>query len=109
MSTFKDWFKKTLGHGQKEPNWQVLLDCIGMGEGGKDQIEWREFVTAATNRYRLIMNEENLQAAFKLLDSDGSGDVTIDELQECFASGNLGNQENENALSDDTPINGTTW
>ena len=57
------------------------------------QIDWDEFMTAATNRYRLIMDEENLRTAFNILDKDGNGSITMEELQECFSMGNLDNAE----------------
>ena len=50
-------------------------------------------MTAATNRYRLIMDEENLRTAFNILDKDGNGSITMEELQECFSMGNLDNAE----------------
>ena len=87
MELFKDWFKVHLG---KEPDWEKLIECIDMDKDG--QIEWGEFVTAATNRYRLLMNEENMRTAFNVLDMDGSGEITLDELKECFSYSSLDNE-----------------
>ena len=88
MDLFKQWFRNTLG---KEPDWEKLIECIDMNKDG--QIDWDEFMTAATNRYRLIMDEENLRTAFNILDKDGDGSITMEELQECFSMGSLDNSE----------------
>ena len=56
------------------------------------QIDYGEFVTAATNRYRLLMDEENMRTAFNVLDMDGNGEITLAELKECFSYGNLDNE-----------------
>ena len=53
-------------------------------------------MTAATNRYRLIMDEENLRTAFNILDKDGNGSITLEDLKECFQMGNLDNTEATN-------------
>ena len=50
-------------------------------------------MTAATNRYRLIMDEANLRTAFNILDKDGNGSITLEELKECFSMGSLDNTE----------------
>ena len=84
MDLFKTWFRNNQG---KEPDWQKLVECIDMNNDG--QVEWDEFMTAATNRYRLIMDEENLRTAFDILDKDGNGQITLEELQECFQMSNL--------------------
>ena len=84
MDLFKTWFRNNQG---KEPDWQKLVECIDMNNDG--QVEWDEFMTAATNRYRLIMDEDNLRTAFDILDKDGNGQITLDELQECFQMSNL--------------------
>ena len=46
-------------------------------------------MTAATNRYRLVMNEENLRTAFNVLDIDGNNTISLDELKVCFSYSNL--------------------
>ena len=50
---------------------------------GNGYIDYTEFVTAAINK-SLILNKENLTAAFKALDTDNSGMITVDELKSAF-------------------------
>ena len=50
-------------------------------------------MTAASNRYRYIMDEENLKAAFNIIDIDGSGKITLEQLKECFQMAILSNTE----------------
>ena len=84
MDKFIEWFSVTQGRG---PDWQRLIDSIDMNKDG--QIDWDEFMTAATNRYRLVMNEENLRTAFNVLDIDGNNTISLDELKVCFSYSNL--------------------
>ena len=79
MEIFKKWFKDNLG---KEPDWKKLIECIDMDKDG--MIDFAEFVTAASNRYVLLMNEDNLRTAFDVLDVDGNGQITLAGLKESF-------------------------
>ena len=88
MQKFIEWFKITEGRG---PDWKKLIDSIDMNKDG--QIEWDEFMTAATNRYRLVMNEESLRTAFNVLDIDGNGTISLEELKLCFSYSDLDNEE----------------
>ena len=83
MQKFKDYYKHHLGNDKKEPDWSKLIECLKVSESGG--VEWGEFVTAASNRYRLLMDDENLKTVFEIMDKDGSGDISIDELKECFS------------------------
>ena len=47
------------------------MKCIDVNQDGG--LTWDEFMTAASNRYRYIMDEENLKSAFNIIDSDGNG------------------------------------
>jgi len=46
-------------------------------------IDYSEFLTAAVCKARLL-SEENLASAFKMIDTDGNGHITIDELKAAF-------------------------
>ena len=57
-------------------------------------------MTGATDMTRLI-NRENLKVAFDLLDLDGDGQISVDEVAQRFAHSNfkgnsLGLSQNEN-------------
>lgn len=53
-------------------------------------IDYSEFVVAAMNQNTLTKND-NLQAAFKMFDKDGSGVISADEIKEvlCFGGNNV--------------------
>ena len=58
-----------------------------MDRDGCGSITWEEFVAAASNKIALL-NENNIQAAFRILDTDGNGKITRDELKSKFGSQN---------------------
>jgi calcium-dependent protein kinase len=51
-------------------------DCNGA-------IEYSEFITASIKKANLLTHD-NLQAAFNIIDSDGSGKISIEELKASF-------------------------
>ena len=68
----KDVFKLALGKKANfEPDWDKLVKCIDVDNDGK--IGFDEFVTTASDRYRLITGEGHLKQAFDLLDVDKDG------------------------------------
>ena len=50
---------------------------------GNGVIDYEEFITAAIDKVA-VLNMENLKAAFKIIDKDNSGVITIDELKAVF-------------------------
>ena len=62
-------------------DWHELVHQLDTNQDGK--IDYGEFITAAVNRTRLL-NEENLRIAFNLLDKDGNGYISKDELRAAF-------------------------
>lgn len=62
--------------------WQADIDNNGT-------IEYGEFI-AATLHLNKMEREENLVAAFSFFDKDGSGYITIDELQQACKEFGLG-------------------
>lgn len=62
--------------------WQADIDNNGT-------IEYGEFI-AATLHLNKMEREENLIAAFSFFDRDGSGYITIDELQQACKEFGLG-------------------
>lgn len=56
-----------------------------LDKDGNGIIDYTEFITGAIDK-ATVLNVENLTAAFKLLDADGSGFISIDELKAAFDS-----------------------
>ena len=70
----------------RDPDWERVIHAIDINKDGL--IDYDEFMTAAADRLKLLCNG-NLEAAFKLLDVDGDGTVTAEELQTAFSRGSL--------------------
>ena len=52
---------------------------------GNGYLEFNEFVAAAIDHSGLL-NKENIQSLFKMMDVDGDGNVTAKELQNLFTT-----------------------
>jgi calcium-dependent protein kinase len=52
---------------------------------GNGYIDYNEFLSATINRDK-ILNKQNLELAFKTFDRDGSGKISIDEIQQIFSN-----------------------
>ena len=59
-----------------------------MDYNGDGHISYQEFLSAACNKQKLI-NEKNLQAAFKILDDNSDGLIDKDEIAKRFTYSNL--------------------
>ena len=46
-------------------------------------IDYSEFLTAAVSKQALL-SQQNLEKAFKMIDSDGNGTISINELQQAI-------------------------
>lgn len=53
-----------------------------------DRVDYTEFVTAAFDKQKLL-NKENLDKVFKMLDADGDGKISRQELQSVFGTSQL--------------------
>jgi calcium-dependent protein kinase len=62
-------------------DWQVLIEQLDINEDGR--IDYGEFISAAINKCRLLSNQ-NLESAFKLIDTNGDGLISCNELKEVF-------------------------
>jgi calcium-dependent protein kinase len=60
--------------------------CDTNGDG---KIDYLEFVQAAID-HKALLNKQNMQDVFKMLDSNGDGNISMNELKENFA-GNISN------------------
>lgn len=81
MNELKGEFSSIIGH---DPNWQSIIKSLDTNNDGA--LDYNEFISAATNRVKLL-NEENLKKAFSILDTNNDGRVSAKELQERFAQG----------------------
>lgn len=54
-----------------------------LDKDGNGVIDYTEFITGAIDKVALL-NKKNLEAAFKMLDVDNSGMITVDELKAVF-------------------------
>jgi calcium-dependent protein kinase len=56
-----------------------------LDKDGNGYVDYTEFITGAINR-ATILNMDNLTVAFKMLDADDSGFISLDELKGAFDS-----------------------
>jgi calcium-dependent protein kinase len=56
-----------------------------LDKNGDGVIDFTEFITAAIDKVT-ILNKDNLQSAFKMIDVDNSGMITVEELKLAFDS-----------------------
>jgi len=56
-----------------------------LDKDGNGYIDYTEFITGAIDKMT-ILNMDNITAAFKLIDTDNSGTLSIDELKAAFDS-----------------------
>ena len=79
MKTVQETFRRVLG---KKPEvsleWDKVFRCIDTDKDG--QLGFEEFLTAASDRKKLITGDKNLQQAFDMLDKDKDGKITLEEL-----------------------------
>jgi len=54
---------------------------------GSGIIDYTEFLVASLDR-KILLSNERLEAAFKTIDKDGSGQLELGELKEIFNPGN---------------------
>jgi len=56
---------------------------LSMDRNGDGQVDYHEFITAAVDKITLL-NENSLVQAFRVIDADSSGMITMDELKSAF-------------------------
>ena len=69
----------------------IQLKCLWLFQADVDNsgtIDYGEFI-AATIHLNKLEREEHLIAAFQYFDKDGSGYITVDELQQACAEHNM--------------------
>ncbi len=69
-----------------------------LDKDGNGVIDYTEFITGAIDKATML-SKQNLISAFKLIDRDNSGMITIDELKAVFG-GNHADEKDENLWID---------
>ena len=82
----------------KELDWKTVVNAIDTNRDG--QIDFNEFVTAAHDRMKMI-NDENLQNAFKILDLNGDGRISSEEIKHAFSHGSMSDLDAYEVCMDD--------
>ncbi|KAK4745053.1 hypothetical protein SAY87_011365 [Trapa incisa] len=88
---------KRVGSNLMESEIKDLMDAADIDNSGT--IDYGEFL-AATLHLNKMEREENLIAAFSYFDKDGSGYITIDELQHACTEFGLGDVELEEIIKE---------
>lgn len=58
------------------------------------KVTWEEFVAAAIDKI-VLLNERNIEAAFNVLDKNGDGQITLEEMNEMFEWDKKSNQPSD--------------
>ena len=65
-----------------------VLQVMNQADANADGlIDYTEFLTAAFQK-QVLLQEDNLERAFKIFDVDGDGQITLDELKGGFGANN---------------------
>lgn len=73
--------KKVSGDKRKIAEYKELM--ISLDTNGDGVVSFDEFITAAIDKVALL-NHKNILSAFQLIDTDNSGNITIEELKAAF-------------------------
>ena len=85
MEEIRDGMDLVLG---KMPGSKAKYEDLmrSLDKDGNGVIDYTEFITGAIDK-AVMLSKLNLQAAFKLIDRDNSGMITLDELKAVFGGG----------------------
>lgn len=86
-----------LGSGLMDNEVRTIMEAADIDNSGS--IDYQEFITATLNLNK-IEREENLFAAFTYFDKDGSGSITMDEIQQACIEHRIGDAEIEQIIRD---------
>ena len=85
-SELMEEYVKTMDEDQAKITVEKVMQQVDVDNSG--DIDYTEFLTACIN-YNNYNSRSNLEAAFKLFDKDGSGDITVDEIRAILGNGQI--------------------
>ena len=68
--------------GEEQCYDQIICTCDLDGDG---KLDYNEFIQAAIN-HKALLNQENIEIVFKMIDSNHDGKISVLELKEMFSS-----------------------
>ena len=98
-------FRTQLGKPSNfEPDWDNVIKAISQNDNGL--VGFDEFVTATSDRYRLISGENHMKQAFEILDKGKNGGISMQDLKESFGFSDI---KPENSLKKKSSADEKTW
>ena len=88
-------FTSSLGELTANDQVEKLMMAVDTDKSGF--IDYTEFLAASMDRFKLL-RVENLEAAFKAFDKDGSGSITADEIRQVLNVNNCESNVFDNIL-----------
>lgn len=79
-------YKKIMGAAEAEEEVSKIMQQVDKNNSGA--IDYSEFVAASINRQQ-VLSQKRLETAFKTIDKDGSGSLSVDELKQLFGGGKV--------------------
>ena len=90
IEEIKNGIGQVMGPVKSQKEYMDMMKSLD--RDGNGVIDYTEFITAAIDKVAFLSGE-NLRAAFQILDKDGGGTITIDELKEAFDAHNDKDEE----------------
>ncbi|CAK72710.1 unnamed protein product (macronuclear) [Paramecium tetraurelia] len=96
-------YKKVISQSEAELQVEQIMKQVDKNESGL--IDYSEFVAATINKQKLLQ-QDILEQAFKAIDNDNNGAITVEELKHMFGAGNKIPSETWTKLMEEVDKNG---